>query len=161
MSKMHSDHRITFLCDQNLGRLARWLRIMGFDAEYMRGWDRKRIEQARSSGRILLTRRRSFVSQEGCIVIESDHLAEQIAQLDQALNLEEKVQPFSRCSICNLPLKYVKADEVKNQVPEYVFATHGKFARCPRCSRIYWKGTHPARFMESLQKFFRLGRGDK
>jgi uncharacterized protein len=160
MSKMHSGHSITFLCDQNLGRLARWLRIMGFDAEYMREWDRKRIEQARSSERIFLTRKRSMAGKEGCIVIESDHLDEQIAYLDRVLDLEEKIQPFTRCSICNLPLKCVKADDVKNQVPEYVFATHEKFARCPGCSRIYWKGTHPARSAESLKNILRA-REDK
>jgi uncharacterized protein with PIN domain len=132
---------------------------MGFDAEYMREWDRERIERARSSGRIFLTRKRSMKSRNGCIVIESDHLDEQIAYLDHVLGLGEKIKPFSRCSICNLSLKYAKADDVKNQVPEYVFATHEKFARCPGCSRIYWKGTHPARSIESLKNMFKGKRG--
>jgi len=150
---------MAFLCDQNLGRLARWLRIMGFDAEYMREWDEKRIQKAISSGRIFLTRRRSMASKPGSIVIESDHLNEQIAELDRILHLEEKIQPFSRCSICNLSLKCAKADDVKNQVPEYVFATHEKFARCPGCSRIYWKGTHPVKSIESLKNIFKGKRG--
>lgn len=98
-------------------------------------------------------------SRNGCIVIESDHLDEQIAYLDHVLGLGEKIKPFSRCSICNLSLKYAKADDVKNQVPEYVFATHEKFARCPGCSRIYWKGTHPARSIESLKNMFKGKRG--
>lgn len=155
MSKTHSGHRMTFLCDQNLGRLARWLRIMGFDAEYMREWDDTRIEQARSSGRIFLTRRRSMASKEGCIVIESDHIDKQIAFLDRTLGLKENIQPFSRCSICNLSLKYAKADDVKNQIPEYVYATHETFARCPGCSRIYWRGTHPDRSALSLRNIFK------
>ncbi|HNU75542.1 MAG TPA: Mut7-C RNAse domain-containing protein, partial [Deltaproteobacteria bacterium] len=63
---------MSFLCDQNLGRLARWLRMMGFDAEYMRAWSEEKIAAARAAGRILLTRRRDFAMKEGSIVLESD-----------------------------------------------------------------------------------------
>lgn len=129
--------------------------MMGFDAEYMKRWDRKNIHDAKAEGRIILTRKRSEVREEGCIVIESDHLEEQIAFLDRILGISEKIQPFSRCSICNLPLKYVKAVDVKNQVPEYIYVTHEEFATCPGCLRIYWKGTHPFRSMQLFHSFIR------
>lgn len=150
MSKTPSDPRPRFLCDLNLGRLARRLRLMGFDSLYMRGWDEKKVREALREGRILLTRKRSLNGIEGCIVMESDHIVEQIAKLDHILHIEEKSQPFSRCSICNLPLSYVMPDNVKDKVPEYVYATQEVFFRCPGCSRIYWRGTHLAGSMSSL-----------
>jgi uncharacterized protein len=158
MSETHSSPRITFLCDQNLGRLARWLRMMGFDAQYMRIWNEERIEQAISSGRIFLTRKRSLSSRQGVIVMESDHLGGQIGALDRILDLGMKIQPFTRCSICNLTLKCAKREDVEKLVPEYVYATHDEFARCPGCSRIYWRGTHPARSLEIIQSFVHKGK---
>ncbi|HOI08502.1 MAG TPA: Mut7-C RNAse domain-containing protein [Deltaproteobacteria bacterium] len=142
---------MTFLCDQNLGRLARWLRMMGFDARYMRVWDEDTIRDAIEEGRIFLTRKRSLAFRQGVLVMESDHLDDQIAHLGMVLGLGDKIEPFSRCSICNLPLKCVKRVDVEKQVPEYVYATHDEFARCPGCSRIYWRGTQPARSLERIR----------
>lgn len=156
MSRTPSDPRPTFLCDLNLGRLAKRLRLMGFDARYMRGWDEERVTHALREGRVLLTRKRSLKGMEGCIVMESDHVEEQIARLDAVLHIGEKIQPFSRCSVCNLPIIYVMPKDVKDRVPEYVYATQETFARCPGCSRIYWKGTHFAVSMSSLRMLRRV-----
>jgi uncharacterized protein len=158
MSETHSAQPTAFLCDQNLGRLARWLRTMGFDAQYLRAWDDDRIREAIAGGRIFLTRKRSLAHEPGVMVMESDHLAGQVQALDKALDLGNKIQPFSRCSICNLPLKCVKREDVEKQVPEYVYATHDEFARCPGCSRIYWKGTHPVRSLELIHSFVHKGK---
>jgi len=145
---------MNFLCDQNLGRLARWLRILGFDTEYMRVWDEGRIEKARAEGKIFLTRRRDFGTDKGSVVLESDYLKDQLLYLDKRLNLKEKLAPYSRCSVCNAPLKCVKAQDVKNLVPEYVSTTQETFARCPRCLRIYWKGSHTHRAAEAIRRLF-------
>ncbi len=154
MSKTHSDPQVSFLCDQNLGRLARWLRIMGFDTEYMHTWDESMIERARAAGRILLTRRRDFAADRQSIVLESDFLKDQLRFLDKHLKLSEKLLPYSRCSICNASLKCVKAQDVKNLVPEYVSATRETFVRCPHCQRIYWKGTHTDKMVEAMRRLF-------
>ncbi len=154
MSKMHSGPQVSFLCDQNLGRLARWLRIMGFDTEYMRTWDDDAIERARAAGRIFLTRRRDFASDRQSIVLESDFLKDQLGYLDKRLKLSEMLQPYSRCSICNASLKCVKAQDVKNLVPEYVSTTRETFVRCPHCLRIYWKGTHTVKMVEAMHRIF-------
>lgn len=130
--------------------------MLGYDAIFMRKWDWDRIEDAKAEGRIFLTRKRSMAGEEGCIVIESDHLREQLSFLDRLLGIHNKIQPFSRCSVCNLPLKCVKADDVKNQVPEYIYATQREFAECPGCLRIYWKGTHPARSLDLFNSFVRV-----
>ncbi|MCK9264262.1 MAG: Mut7-C RNAse domain-containing protein [Deltaproteobacteria bacterium] len=154
MSKTHSDPQASFLCDQNLGRLARWLRIMGFDTEYMRTWDENALKRARTDGRILLTRRREFASDRQSIVLKHDFLKDQLRCLDKRLKLSEKLQPYSRCSICNASLKYVKAQDVKNLVPEYVSTTREAFVRCPRCLRIYWKGTHTVKMVDAMHRIF-------
>jgi uncharacterized protein len=158
MSETHSAPRTAFLCDQNLGRLARWLRMMGFDAQYMKVWDDERVREAKDEGRIFLTRKRSMAGGTGVVVIAGDHLGEQIKALDEAVGLGDKIQPFSRCSVCNLPLKCAKREDVEKQVPDYVYATHNEFARCPGCSRIYWRGTHPARSLELIRSFIRNGK---
>jgi len=128
---------------------------MGFDTEYMRTWDEDAIERARTSGRIFLTRRRDFASDRQSIVLKSDFLKDQLSYLDNHLKLSEKLHPHSRCSICNAPLKYVKAQDVKNLIPEYVSTTRGTFARCPHCLRIYWKGTHTVKMVETMNRIFK------
>ncbi len=150
MSKMPSGRHPAFLCDQNLGRLARWLRIMGFDTELMKTWDDGMVSEALSSGRTILTRKRSLASRQGFMLVESDHVSEQAAFLAGSLGLGDRLRPFTRCSICNQPLKYVKPDDVKARVPEYVYSTQDRFGECPVCSRVYWRGTHAMRFMHSL-----------
>ena len=154
MSKTHSGPQMSFLCDRNLGRLAKWLRIMGFDTEYMRTWDESMIAQARAAGRILLTRKRDIAADRQSIVLESDFLKDQLRYLDKRLKLSEKLQPYSRCSICNASLKCVKAQDVKNLVPEYVSTTRETFVRCPHCLRIYWKGTHTVKMVEAMHRIF-------
>lgn len=154
MSKTHSGPQVSFLCDQNLGRLARWLRIMGFDTEYMRTWDENAIERARAAGRMLLTRRRDFAADRQSIVLESDFLKDQLRCLDKQLKLSEKLLPYSRCSICNASLKCVKAQDVKNLVPEYVSTTRETFVRCTHCLRIYWKGTHTDKMAKAMLGLF-------
>lgn len=154
MSKTHSGRRVSFLCDQNLGRLARWLRILGFDTEYMHRWDPGKIEQARASGRVVLTRRRDFAGDPNSLVLESDYLKDQLTSLDKHLNLGEMLNPYSRCSVCNTPLKCATPHDVKDLVPEYVGTTSDTFARCPRCMRIYWKGTHAKRAQDFIRSVF-------
>jgi uncharacterized protein len=150
MSKMPSGHPPAFLCDRNLGRLAKWLRIMGFDTELMKVWDDGAIENSLSSGRIFLTRKRSLAGRTGCIVMESDHVRAQVSLLFRVLSLGDRLRPFTRCSICNQQLKCAKPDDVKTRVPEYVYATQDAFGECPVCARVYWRGTHAMRFMDSL-----------
>lgn len=155
MSEMPSGLQVSFLCDQNLGRLAKWLRIMGFDTEYMYIWNKDRIEKALSSGRIVLTRNRRSAQKKDHILIESDHVEEQLRQVDRIFTLSSKARWFTRCNVCNEPLVCVKPDIVKDIVPEYVYANHDGFAQCPGCSRVYWRGTHPQKIMETIESILK------
>jgi uncharacterized protein len=142
MSGMHSGLQVRFLCDQNLGRLAKWLRILGFDAEFMSHWNEDLMKQAIQSGRIVLTRKATLSEIRGMVFISHDQVKEQLKELMAVLDIKSINDPFIRCSRCNTFLVDTPRDEVKGHVPDYVYATHDIFAGCPLCGRIYWKGTH-------------------
>jgi len=140
------------LCDQNLGRLAKWLRIMGFDAEFMPFWDRAKMRSATACGRVVLTRRKKMVDQKGFYVVDDDNIMNQLQRIEERFHLRSKRRPFSRCCICNIELVSVEPQEVHGLVPEYVYSTQETFARCPSCRKIYWKGTHIAKSIDLINR---------
>jgi len=132
------------LLDGMLGRLAKWLRLLGYDTAYFPDLDdNELVRLARAQGRVLLTRDRELTRRRGlnCLLVESDRLEEQIQQVISELDLETE-RPFSRCPVCNTPLQKVEKSLVKERVPPYVFRTQENFSLCPECNRIYWQGTH-------------------
>lgn len=146
-----------FLADSSLGRLSRWLRILGHDAAYWRGdADRNFLRQAEKEGRVVLTRRRDVLARRHpgrVLFVESDRAEDQIAEVLGKLGL--KPDPgafFSICLECNLALHRVTRDEVRPEIPDYVYRTQREFRRCPGCGRVYWPGTHRARAFAVLQR---------
>ncbi len=156
-----------FLADGMLGRLARWLRILGYDAEYFPGEDAELIRRARREGRILLTRdsrllRRGLGGARPVpgretdplpphLFIESDRVMEQLRQVVGALHLTPARPPARRCSCCNALLEPRDRAEVVGQVPDFVWSHQPAFWACPRCRRIYWAGTHRQRMEEVIR----------
>lgn len=137
----------TFLADSMLGKLARWLRALGFDAAYERAMeDGDLVERARAEGRILLTRDRRLLHRRRLVrglLVEADEPAAQLRQLRHDLGLRfDPDRWFRRCLDCNLPMRSASADEVRNRVPPYVLATQQVFASCPGCGKVYWAATH-------------------
>lgn len=130
-----------------LGRLARWLRLMGYDAPLRQGdWPRP------LPGEVVLTRRGKAASLAGYLFIEHDSLEGQLRQVVEALGLELRPRAlFTRCLSCNQPVAPVNAQEVEGLVPEYVLHTAGSFTRCPSCGKIYWPGSHGQRALERLR----------
>ena len=145
-----------FVADSMLGKLARWLRILGYDTAYDPfAEDDALLRQAEAEDRILLTRDvpLSERAPEGCcILVAHDKLDGQMAQLVQTLGLDLDRETFTRCLICNDPIVDVSRDAVRDRVPPYVFQTQTRFHRCPTCGRIYWRGTHLDRMSERLAK---------
>ncbi len=142
-----------FLADTMLGRLATWLRVLGYDAEYFRGDDERLVARARTEGRVLLTRDTALVRRRGLpqhLFIESDHVKEQVRQVITALGLRPGAIA-RRCLRCNALLAPRAKAEVLGNVPEYVWAHHEVFWGCPRCKRIYWAGSHQRRMAEAVQ----------
>lgn len=144
---------VRFLVDRTAGKLARWLRILGLDADYIATCDMPPIVKlARQSGRIVITRNRRLIERLGeGILLESDTVEEQVRQVVRAVG-REKISLFSRCSVCNVELQQVEKDTVKGRIPEYVYENHDEFAICPSCGRYYWKGTHWERMKEDIEK---------
>ena len=142
------------LLDGMLGRLAKWLRLLGYDTTYFPDHDdNELVRLARAQGRVLLTRDRELTRRRGlsCLLVESDDLEEQLQQVVSELNLETE-QPFSRCPVCNTPLQEIEKTSVKERVPLYVFRTKEYFSLCPECDRIYWRGTHWTKIREEIAR---------
>ena len=138
-----------------LGRLSKWLRLLGYDTAYFPNLDdNELVRLARAQGRMLLTRDRELARRRGlnCLLVESDELEEQIQQVISELHLEAE-QPFSRCPVCNTPLQEVAKSSVRERVPPYIFRTKEHFSLCPECNRIYWRGTHWTRMRQEMARF--------
>lgn len=143
-----------FICDVHLGRLARDLRLLGFDTVYANDLDDDTIRaRAASEHRVILTRdlgilRHASVT-HGYFVRATDPL-EQIRETVDALQLGAAVQPWRRCMMCNGTLEAVAKDTIQGEIPDTVWSAHNDFLRCASCSRIYWKGSHYDRMRERL-----------
>jgi uncharacterized protein with PIN domain len=146
---------IKFAADRMLGRLARWLRVLGVDVIYGRhlsGYGL--IHAARQEGRLILTRDRRLKQKQPpkYILVESDQYAEQLRQVIRECGLNVGAALFSRCLECNSVLQPREKSSVESVVPPYVFATQEHFFWCPQCRRVYWPATHHQRMLDELRK---------
>ena len=145
-----------FAVDTMLGKLARWLRALGYDAAYdpFRD-DAALLRLAREEGRVLLTRDRKLLLRRDlpqALLLRGDRVEEQVAQVLRELELPEEIaRPFSRCLECNGELAEAARESVRELVPPYVFSTQQEFTRCPGCGRVYWKGTHFPRILARIR----------
>lgn len=150
----------TFAVDAMLGRLARWLRVLGHDAAYgphLRG--RTLLRLARAERRWVLTRDtrlRREAPLPPLVFVTSDHLREQLRQVAAAVPLDGR-DFLRRCVACNRLVEPVAPDAVRERVPPYVLATQRAFHVCPGCRRVYWSATHRTRIRAELEA---LGLGD-
>ncbi len=142
---------IRFIADVNVGKLAKWLRMVGFDTLSFDGIeDSELVIIAKNEGRIVLTRDTGIIArkliaggQVKGILIESDRLNWQIKQVIKELKIDySQIKPLTICLECNQLLVSRERAEVKDRVPPYVYETQEQFVECPQCNRIYWKGTH-------------------
>ncbi len=143
-----------FLVDAMLGRLATWLRIVGYDAEYFPGEDPALLRQAWRDGRILLTRDTHLLRRRRLpphLFIQSDHVAAQLRQVVEALHLDLTGRGARRCLRCNVVLEPRAKAEVEGRVPDFVWGHHDDFWGCPHCGRIYWAGSHRQRMDEAIR----------
>jgi uncharacterized protein with PIN domain len=146
---------VRFAADRMLGRLARWLRLMGQDVTYgphLSGYGL--IRAARQDGRLILTRDRRLNQKHPppFLMIESDQYREQLQQVIRACDLDPLKSAFTRCTNCNAPLQQLEKTLVEKRVPPYVFGTQDRFSGCPECGRIYWPATHHERMLEELKR---------
>jgi uncharacterized protein with PIN domain len=151
-----------FVADAMLGKLAKWLRILGYDTLYFSCTaDKDLVDLASRGGRILLTRNTGLYAKgrEKALFVTSNNWVEQLHQVIRAFHLSWDEGIFSRCLICNEPLETASREEVRDLVPPFVFSTRERFARCPECRKVYWEGTHYQR-MEKRRSEIRKAQFD-
>jgi uncharacterized protein with PIN domain len=150
---------VKFIADAMLGRLARWLRILGYDVVYESVIsDDDLIARALKESRVILTMDRNLVerkSAKNSLFIESSDYKEQLRQVIIRYNIDYKSRIFTRCILCNEHIDTIEKERIKNIVPQYVYMNHDKFYNCRRCSRIYWSGTHRIKIISKLNEILK------
>ena len=150
-----------FLVDQNVGKLVRWLRLLGYDAVFFAGeTDTQMVKQALAENRILLTRdtaiqlRKVAVSGKLLVItFDTENPEAQMRQLLTWIPILDNSNPFTRCLEDNTPLKSLDKIEVEKRVPPYTFKTQDEFMECPMCCRVYWRGSHWRALESRLARF--------
>jgi uncharacterized protein with PIN domain len=147
-----------FAADRTLGKLSKWLRILGFDTIYESDISSTWFYDHLGQERILLTRtgrnRRQCCAQK-LVFIESNDLIEQLRQvIDELAITRDDIRTFSMCIQCNCPLIDISKETVYGLVPDYIWETHHEFHVCRKCERIYWPGSHIERSMEVIKRLF-------
>ncbi len=145
-----------FLADRMVGKLARWLRLLGYDTAYLPQLSPDGVmREARRQGRILLTRDTRISRRKEApafLFIRHDSFREQLRQVLTELHLQPGALLLTRCAECNELLSAVGKETVRGRVPDYVWQTQEEFHRCPECRRLYWGATHKERVMEELER---------
>jgi uncharacterized protein len=146
-----------FAADAMLGRLARWLRVVGFDTTYNALLsDPDLVQLAGDEGRILLTRDRHLLRDlrpELAHEVRQDKTLEQLRELVAALDLLPPAELFTRCMLCNAVLPPPLEEQAAAQLlPPAVRGIPGPVRRCLACDRVYWHGSHVRRMREALER---------
>jgi uncharacterized protein with PIN domain len=135
-----------FAVDCMLGKLAKWLKILGFDTVFFsKIEDVALLELARDEDRVLLTRDTALIERTKkaqSLFIESENWRTQVEQVLDHFDLWKDVEPNSRCIECNVRIKDLPRESAKNLVSPFVFENADTFALCPACGRVFWRGTH-------------------
>jgi hypothetical protein len=151
-----------FIADRMLGKLAKELRMLGYDTVYYRGEDAyPLIKLAREEGRVILTRTTKLTPkrpEDRIVRIMEDKPSFQLRELIQIkiISLHEET-PFSRCLVCNNLLNEMPREEAEGKVPDFIFYQRKKFFRCPQCSRIYWQGSHQDHMQKKIEELKNIG----
>jgi hypothetical protein len=155
-----------FLADSSLGRLSKWLRLLGYDTVYWRGEaERSFLRIAEKEGRAVLTRRRDVLARQhpGIVLfVENDRVEDQVVEVLGNLDLRpEPKNQFTLCLRCNESLKAANPEEVRLLVPDYVFRTQSEFRVCPVCGGVFWPGTHRERAMKTIDRIQQRKSGNR
>lgn len=136
-----------------LGTLAKWLRFLGFDTEFVGPMSDKELKKiAVSEERVILTRDKELSRSRDvrAVYVESDDLDSQLIQVSRDLNLKV-VEPMSRCSVCNGLIEEIGREEAIGNVPEDVLSDQDVFWRCVECGKHYWRGSHWNGILERIE----------
>ncbi|HPJ96995.1 MAG TPA: Mut7-C RNAse domain-containing protein [Syntrophales bacterium] len=148
---------VHFITDHNLGKLAKWLRLFGFDTLYHVGKTNRDIwNRALAEKRIVLTRKKNlhyYNKDVETILITTEDLADQLGEVFKKLGqVVQEEHVLKICSDCNHLLQKVEKRAVADRVPAYILETQEVFYLCGRCTRIYWRGSHVERIEKILKR---------
>jgi hypothetical protein len=148
-----------FVTDGMLGKLTRWLRILGHDVEYTGSMDDKElIQKAKKEERILLTRdielyRQAIAKGAEAFLIENPNQTANLASLAKRFDLKLEVNvEISRCPKCNGTLRTVSKTEVAEKIPATTRSNYDEFWQCQQCGQVYWRGAHWNRIEETFDE---------
>ena len=144
-----------FVLDTHLGKLAAYLRMVGFDTLYRNCYtDDELVRISRDGRRILLTRdvgllKRSVVT-HGYFVRQTDS-RRQLEEIIRRFDLARLMRPFTRCIRCNGELRDASKEEVRDRIPPAAAELYHEFRECPQCGRVYWQGGHYRRMRQWIE----------
>lgn len=150
---------IGFVLDVHLGKLANYLRLLGFDALYRNDYDDDELAETSSrEQRILLTQDRGLLKRSKVIygyAVRSPDPEQQILEVLERFELHDAARPFQRCPRCNGNLHQIEKSCIQEQIPYYTRLYYDKFAQCQTCAQIYWKGAHYSRIQTLIDRVSR------
>jgi uncharacterized protein with PIN domain len=149
---------LCFATDRTLGKLAKWLRILGFDTTFEIDVPAELFYEHLERDRIVLTRTETIKKQfsdHRLVFITSNHLDEQLKQVIAEIGIcQADTRPFSRCIHCNISIVDADPVDVYGLIPDYIYETHKEFHKCLKCNRIFWPGSHIKRSLEKIEHLF-------
>lgn len=144
-----------FVLDTHLGRLAAYLRMLGFDTIYHNYFEDQEIAEISSrEKRLLLTRdrgllKRNVVTHGYCVRKERPY--QQLLEVVNKFDLFDAIHPFQRCMVCNEKLVAIDKQKVAGCIPPEASRIYSEFVHCPGCKKVYWKGSHYERMKKVLE----------
>jgi uncharacterized protein with PIN domain len=156
-----SPSEIRFAADRMLGRLARMLRLLGYDTLYDAAITPQELERtAQQSGRVILSRGaapKRFPNVSAIFSVKSDNAPQQLREVVRRFGLDTRQGLWSRCTLCNGIIEAVEKNAVATLVPPKVFEVYEDFCRCDSCRHIYWQGSHVTRVLKNLEDLLAEG----
>jgi uncharacterized protein with PIN domain len=147
---------VRFSADAMLGKLAHWLRLLGFDCAYENDIaDSDLVRRAIEQGRVVLTRDRALPDEwraPDICVVRAVRTFEQLGEVVRRFGLSSAVRLFTRCSECNRRLTVAEPADLRLRVPARILATHELLRECPGCRRVYWQGSHTRRIQRVVEQ---------
>jgi len=151
-----------FVADVHLGRLTKYLRMMGIDVLYKNDFnDDEIVEISLIEKRAILTKDRGILKRNEVTHgywVRSTKVEEQVKEVIKRFDLQKEIKEFSRCIECNELLKQIKRESIISRLPPKVANSQKEFYRCPSCKKIYWKGTHYLRMLKFIQSIKNIER---
>lgn len=148
-----------FIADAMLGRLAKWMRIMGCDVSYYRRiGDSELVDLALKEGRLILTKDTLLIRRKKArgnfFLVNGNSYKDQLKQVAGELSIDPYKDLLTRCVECNVPLTETSREKIRDSVPRYVFVSQDSFRTCPACGKVYWPATHRDGIMKMLGEIF-------